>query len=173
MAGDEWKSILGALEELPLGLPTEHVAAMARWFLRQLAGTATYERQPKEPNGSSEEANLDILSFVEVRRRMEQLGSSRELRAQEKALLCAWVWSLSGEDDFCSNDAQKLYGEEGRNLNAHHFNAQASEANGSKEPSPSSLIRVGKGRYRFTERGRDEGARLARTHLFRTCESAG
>lgn len=167
MAHADWRRILEALESLPSGLPTEHVALMACWFQRRFGESAVIGSQLPAEASETVTAGLEGLSFVAVRRRMERLRERKELRLPEKALLCAWVWSLGGTKDFCSNDAQKLFGEDGGSLNAHHFNQQAkpSGEEGARSAG-SSLVRVGRGRYRFTPRGREEGERLARQFLF-------
>lgn len=169
MARKEWRSLLGAIEGLPPGIPSEHVAVLAGWFERHLAPVLEAEDGP--PPGDSGAPSLvttpglAALSFVDVRERMETLGASSRLRAHEKALLCAWVWSLGGDRNFCSNDAQKLYGDQGAHLNSHHFNQQSLPAE-APDAELSSMIRLGRGRYRLTTRGREEGRRLADQHLF-------
>ena len=165
MPDTDWRTILDAIEELPSGLPTEHAALMARWFSRQFGGSPPPKSTPPSPASPADSQGLSALSFIEVRQRMEALGTSRQLRAHEKALLCSWVWSLSGTKEFCSNDAQKLYGDRGGNLTAHHFNHHATEN------EQANLARTGKGRYRFTERGCAEAERLAIQFLFPSRES--
>lgn len=165
MPDTDWKIILGAIQELPAGLPTEHAALMARWFADQFAAAEIPQTPHTAPLSPDRLTGLQSLSFVEVRLRMEALGASRQLRAHEKALLCGWVWSLGGAQEFCSNDAQKLYGENGSKLTAHHFNHHA------PENEQANLARTGKGRYRLTERGCKEAERLADRFLFSASES--
>jgi len=158
---EEFRAFLHKRDRFPPNYGPEQRNELRAWF--EFFWT---EWKDSWRGDGEEAANLETVSFADVRREMEKLAERTDLRSIDAALLCAWVWSLGGETKFCSSDAQKLYGESGRNLNANHFNRLAKRGAHGRHGGDALLRWLRKGVFELTQSGREQGERLARRFLF-------